>query len=78
MNGAAEPESTSTMHGAECAGGECISRRLLGHLGAPVGAGCAVEHYELLGDEQMAEWLLSVKERLEKVESAERWKSANR
>jgi hypothetical protein len=51
-----------------CEGGACVFWRVVGHVGQGVGAGCAIQHYKLLGEEGVAAWLLSVKERLESVE----------
>jgi hypothetical protein len=39
--------------------------RIAGHLGAEEGEGCAIQYYELLGNDGVASWLLSVKERVE-------------
>ena len=47
-----------------CEGEQCVFWRAVDQLGQPVGIGCAVQHYQLLGDEGMAEWLLSVRERV--------------
>jgi hypothetical protein len=49
----------------DCQGAECVYWRALDHLGTSRGNGCAIEHYELLGDSNVTLWLLSVKERLE-------------
>jgi hypothetical protein len=48
-----------------CEGESCVFWRAVDYLGQPTGTGCAVRHYELLGQEGMAEWLLSVKKRVE-------------
>jgi len=52
-----------------CEGESCIYWRALGHLGTDDGAGCAIQHFELLGDDGVAAWLLTVKERFERVEA---------
>ncbi len=56
---------------AACAEEECIYWRVAGHLGlAETEAGCAIQHFQLLeGREELAEWLLSVKQRLEQEQS---------
>jgi hypothetical protein len=47
---------------------ECIFWRVAEHLGVDGNAdGCAIQYYQLLGDEDVARWLLSVKERLEQT-----------
>lgn len=70
MNRARQTGSSQGTQLGHC-GDDCISRRVLGHLGTPVGSDdCAVEHYEMQGDGPMAEWLRSVKERVEKLESS--------
>ncbi len=51
-----------------CEGEECAFWRLVEHVGDESGTGCAIKHFQLLGDEQRAAWLLSVKERIEAVE----------
>ena len=44
----------------DCDGSSCVFWRLVEHLAddAP-GEGCAIRHYELLGDSGVAAWLLS-------------------
>jgi hypothetical protein len=69
MNHSRENESLRGTQLGHCSGDECISRRVLGHLGAPEGPGCALESFETSGDKQMANWLLSVKERVERLEA---------
>ena len=55
--------------GVDCIGEGCIYWRLVEHLGLVEGVdedGCAVQHFVLLeGGAPVAEWLLSVKQRLE-------------
>ncbi len=48
-----------------CDEGACVFWRAVRHLddGAVSAAGCAVQHFELLGDEERVRWLLSVRER---------------
>jgi hypothetical protein len=53
---------------ARCDGEACPFWRLVEHVGDPEGSGCAVKHYRLLGDERVAGWLVSVRERLERLE----------
>lgn len=50
-----------------CEERDCIYWRVAEHIGvAEAPEGCAIQHFELLdGGEAVAEWLLSVKERLE-------------
>ena len=50
-----------------CDGEECIYWRALDHLGTGHGVGCAIQHFELLDDDGVAAWLLTVKERYERV-----------
>jgi hypothetical protein len=56
--------------GEPCEGEECPFWRVVGHVG-PVepGTGCAIKHYQMLGDDELAAWLLSVKERIERLEN---------
>ena len=51
--------------GQPCDGEDCIYWRVVEHLGEEKHAGCAIQHFEMLGDSEIAAWLLSVKERLE-------------
>lgn len=53
--------------GEHCDGGECTFWRIAGPVAEGPGAGCAIKYYQLLGDEGVAAWLLSVKERLDRV-----------
>jgi hypothetical protein len=48
-----------------CDEGSCVFWRAVDHIGETAGEGCAIQHYELLGDEGVAAWLQSVKDRLE-------------
>ena len=50
---------------SHCEGERCVYWRAVENLGHASGSGCAVEYYEMLGEEGMAAWLLSVKERVE-------------
>jgi len=63
---------------ARCEGDECPLWRLAGHVDDQTGSGsgCAVRHYQLLGDERVAEWLLSVRERLQRLERHDEGQSA--
>lgn len=49
-----------------CDKGSCMFWRVVDHLGVETAEGCAIQHYELLGDHDLASWLLSVKERIER------------
>jgi hypothetical protein len=63
-----ELRAANGIHDHDCDGSDCVYWRAVSHLGDPVVAeGCAITHYELLGDAQTTAWLLSVKERLEKT-----------
>ena len=53
---------------ARCDGDTCPFWRLVEHVDDAEGSGCAIKHYQLLGDERVAAWLLSVRERLERIE----------
>ena len=53
---------------ALCDGEGCPFWRVIEHVGDAPGVGCAIKHYRLLGDEGVATWLLSVRERLDLVE----------
>jgi len=59
--------------GAPCDGEACVFWRAVSHVSESHDApsGCAVQHYELLGDTGVAQWLLSVKERVERTARAE-------
>ena len=49
-----------------CDEAECVFWRALDHLGyQETGEGCAIQHFELLGDDALVAWLLSVKERVD-------------
>jgi len=48
-----------------CDKGACVFWRAVGHLGGEPSEGCAIQHYELLGEEGVAQWLISVKQRVE-------------
>ena len=53
---------------AECDEDQCVFWRVAGHLDiATSGKGCAIQHFEILGEtgSGIAEWLLSVKDRVE-------------
>ncbi|MDP2232929.1 MAG: hypothetical protein Q8K89_04780 [Actinomycetota bacterium] len=58
---------------ASCDTGECPYWRALGHLGiTEQEAGCAIAHFGMLdgADDEIVEWLLSVKSRLEAQEAS--------
>lgn len=52
---------------AHCEGPSCSFWRLVDHVDGASGEGCAIRHYQLLGDDDVATWLLSVKTRLDAV-----------
>lgn len=58
--------------GVSCDEGECMYWRVIEHLdlGVSYSEGCAVQYFGLLGDgnRELAAWLLSVKERVERVQ----------
>lgn len=55
------------MPDVDCDEGDCIYWRVVAHLGvAEYPQGCAVQYFELSNESpEIAEWLLSVKERVE-------------
>lgn len=53
------------VHGQACDGSDCPFWRVVGHVNNVSGDGCAIKHFELLGDEATSAWLLSVKQRIE-------------
>ena len=56
---------------SECIEGECPYWRAVGHLDiGESAAGCAIQYFELLGEpgDEIAGWLLSVRERVEALE----------
>ena len=55
-----------------CDGSACVFWRAIEQAGIEPGEGCAIRHYQLLGDERVAAWLLSVKERTDRVREAAR------
>ena len=55
----------------DCAAEECPFWRVVGHVAEAPGTGCAIKHYQLLGDDDVAAWLLSVRERIERLEGRE-------
>lgn len=58
--------------GTHCDGDECSFWRVAGPVAEGPGSGCAIKYYQLLGDESVAAWLLSVKERLDCVRQDDR------
>ena len=71
MGDECELKAALGVHGEPCDGDDCVYWRALSHLGTPIGNGCAIEHYALLGDHETVKWLLTVKERLEAAEAAD-------
>lgn len=67
MSGICELKAANGVTGEPCGGDECPFWRVVGHLGAEEGTGCAIQHYALLGDDEVAAWLLSVKLRVEQA-----------
>lgn len=64
---------------AECDGEDCLYWRAIGHLGlAEEDAGCAIQRLSMLDgcDDEVAQWLHSVKERVEAQENDARSASA--
>lgn len=51
-----------------CEGEQCVYWRVAGHLGlVETHAGCAIQHFGMLdGGDELARWLLSVKDRVER------------
>lgn len=62
---------------ALCEGEQCPFWRVVEHVGDAPGAGCPIKHYQLLGNDGVAEWLLSVRERLIRLESGKDVESAD-
>lgn len=64
------------IHGVECDGQGCMYWRIVEQLDIPVVAegrtGCAIQYFELLeGDDAgIAQWLLSVKDRIEGLQAS--------
>jgi len=63
--------AANEIHGVECDGQGCMYWRVVEQLDIPVAgggrSGCAIQYFELLGDDDagVAQWLLSVKDRIE-------------
>jgi len=55
---------------AHCDQEKCVFWSALEHLDSGAGEGCAIEHYQLLADDSMSAWLLSVKVRVEETVAA--------
>jgi hypothetical protein len=53
----------------DCRSEACPFWRIVEHVSQPPGRGCAIKHFQLLGEEELAIWLLSVRERIERLES---------
>jgi hypothetical protein len=54
--------------GEDCNEEGCIFWRAVSHLGEEEGQGCAIQHFQLLGEDEVVKWLLSVKERIERMD----------
>ena len=65
MDGNCELRKANGREATLCDEGACVFWRAVDHIGEEPGEGCAIQHYELLGDQGVAAWLLSVKDRLE-------------
>ena len=66
MGQTCELRAANGLQSQHCEAEVCIFWRVASHVdGTQSGEGCAIQHYELLGDSAVAEWLLSVKERME-------------
>ena len=69
MTGHCELRAANGLHGVPCDGPDCLYWRLVDHLGLVDGVdaeGCAIQHFSMLeGGEEIAAWLLSVKQRIE-------------
>lgn len=69
MKGICDLRAANGEPDARCEAQPCPFWRVVEHVGDAPGVGCAIKHYQLLGDDGVAEWLLSVRERLIRVES---------
>ena len=58
--------------GVPCEEETCVFWRVAEHIEAAPGTGCAIEYFELLGDHEKVAWLLTVKERVERLDGSER------
>jgi len=54
---------------AECRSDACPFWRVVEHVSERPAVGCAIKHYQLLGKDDLAAWLLTVRERIERLES---------
>jgi hypothetical protein len=54
---------------AKCEAQACPFWRVVEHVSELPAAGCAIKHYQLLGKDDIAAWLLSVRVRLERLEA---------
>ena len=66
MDDACDLREANGLLDRHCDGSSCVFWRVVEQIGDAPGDGCAIKHYQLLGDEGVAAWLLSVKERLER------------
>jgi len=62
-----ELRAANGMHHVDCDGEQCIYWRALEHLDSGPGEGCAIQHHQLLVDDEVAAWLLTVKDRVERA-----------
>ena len=62
-----ELRSGNGLEAVQCDEDCCVFWRALRHLGSGEGNGCAIQHFQLLADDNIAAWLLSVKERVERT-----------
>jgi hypothetical protein len=52
----------------DCEENGCPFWRVVEHVTEEPVTGCAIKHYQLLGNDGLAAWLLSVKQRIERLE----------
>ncbi len=69
MSDTCKLEEAGTGRTLPCDGEACTFWRVVGHLGvAEEESGCAVQYFELLeGGDEIASWLLSVKNRIDGI-----------
>ncbi len=67
MNDQCELKLANGLPAVHCGQNACVYWRVAEHVGlAETASGCAIQYFELLGgDTAIAQWLLSVKERVE-------------
>lgn len=55
----------------ECQEAACPFWRVAEYVGDAPGEGCAIKYYQLIGNDGVAAWLLSVRERLSQLERSD-------